>query len=296
MKILIADTFGPGLPGKLERFGEVIEGDLGHLSTAKVLLVRGKTKADAEYLDRAAKLKLIVRGGVGIDNIDLEHCRGMGILVRNTPEASSVAVAELCFALMLAVKRHVVLGHSSTQAGQWLKKELGGTELYGKTLGLIGVGRVGTEVARRARAFGMRVIAFRASGKPHELAEVTDLDTVLAEADVISLHVPLTDQTRRIIRAETIDKMKPGVVLINTARGKCIRDRDLAAALKSGHVAGAGLDVYHGEPPVGSPLLSCRNVVLLPHLGASTAENMDRIGEQIVEQIALFQQGKLESL
>jgi len=296
MKILIADKFGPDLPVKLAKYGEVVEADLSHLPTADVVLVRSMTRADKAYIDRAENLKLIIRGGVGIDNIDLEYCRQKGILVRNTPEASAVAVAELAMAMMLAIVRHVVPAHNGTRSGQWLKKELKGTELCGKTLGLIGVGRIGTEVGRRAQAFGMKVIAARATAKPHEIAEVVDLDTLLAESDFISLHIPLTHETIEIINTRTIGKMKDGVILINTARGKHVNEADLAAALKSGKVRYAALDVYQSEPPTGSPLLDCDNVLLTPHLGASTEENMARIGEIIEQQIGDFVAGKLESL
>lgn len=292
MKILISDNFGPELPGLLSKHGEVFVADDAAVSEADVILVRSKTKVRGEYLERAKNLKLVIRGGVGIDNIDSAACAARGILVRNTPQASAIAVAEMAFALMLAVVRHIPAADAGTRAGDWPKKLLGGTELYGKTLGLVGVGNIGGEVARRARAFGMRVLAHRRSGRPSEVAEVVALETLLATSDFVSLHVPATAQTKGLIDAATIDKMKTGAVLINTARGACVVDEDLAAALRSGKLAGAGIDVYRSEPVESdSPLLTAPNVVLAPHLGASTRENMARVGAIAAQIVADFAAG-----
>lgn len=286
MKILIADKFGADLADKLARFGQVFVADDSKVPEADVILVRSKTKVRGEYLDRAQNLKLVIRGGVGIDNIDVETCKQRGILVRNTPEASAIAVAEMAMALMLAVVRHIPAADHGTRAGEWPKKALGGTELNGKTLGLIGIGNIGTEVARRAGAFGMRVLAYDIrEGMTSDVAELVDLDTLLAQADFLSLHVPAVEGTIGFVNADLIARMKPGAILINTARGKCVDEAAVAKALADGRLGGAGLDVYCSEPvPNDSPLLTAPNTVLAPHLGASTSENMDRIGE-IAERI-----------
>ncbi len=284
MKILISDPFGKDLPGKLKEYGEVTD-NKDELPNADIVLVRSATKATKEYIDQAKSLKMIIRGGVGIDNIDVEYAKSKGIRVHNTPEASSIAVGELAMAMMLAIQRNIVKAHNTTKNGEWIKKQLKGQELYKKTLGLIGIGRIGTEVAKRAQAFGMKVIAYRKSGKPSEYAEIVGLDELLEKSDIISLHTPITEETKGIINKDTIAKMKNGVVIINTARGKLVNDQDLADGLKSGKVRYAGIDVYHAEPPKDSPLLGVDNVLLIPHLGAQTYENMDRIGEIVIELI-----------
>ncbi|MFO8072576.1 MAG: hydroxyacid dehydrogenase [Polyangia bacterium] len=282
MKILISDAFDPSLPGRLAKFGEAFD-DKDRLAEAEVVLVRSKTKVTAEYIDSAPNLKLVIRGGVGIDNIDVEYAKSKGIEVRNTPQASSIAVAELAMALMLAVPNKVPFGHEGMIAGDWRKKQIKRTELYQKTLGLIGIGRIASEVAKRAAAFGMKVVAFDPYVKQSEHAEMLPLDDVLARADYLSLHTPLTDETKGMVNASFIGKMKDGAILINTGRGKCVVEEDVAAALKSGKLAGFGNDVWYSDPPESTPLTSAPNVVLMPHVGASTAENLLRIGDVIVE-------------
>ncbi len=287
MKILISDPFGKDLPEKLKELGEVTD-NKDELATADIVLVRGATKATKEYIDSAPNLKMIIRGGVGIDNIDVAYAKSKGIKVHNTPEASAIAVAELAIAMMLAIQRNIVRAHNTTKNGEWIKKQLKGQELYKKTLGLIGVGNIGTEVAKRAQAFGMNVIAHRKSDKPSDYAKIVDLNEVLARADIISLHTPITEETQAIINKDTISKMKDGVVLINTGRGKLVNEQDLADALVSGKIRYAGIDVYHAEPPKDSPLLGVDNVLLIPHLGAQTYENMGRIGDIVIELIRNF--------
>jgi D-3-phosphoglycerate dehydrogenase len=268
--------------------------DAAHLPTADIILIRSETKADRPWIDRAKNLKLLIRGGVRTENVDTDHCTRKGILFRTTPEASAVAVAELVFALMLAAARHIVEAHLATRSGQWPKKELRGSELYGKTLGLVGVGRIGTEVAKRAEAFGMTVLAVRRTGKSHDIAELVDFDTLLARSDFISLHVPLNNTTRELINKRTLAKMKDGVMLVNTASGGCVNEPDLAQALNSGKVACAGLDVFAKEPPVGSPLLTAKNVLLTPHVGSPTAESNRRIGTIVSDLIRKFAAGELK--
>ena len=293
MLILIADAFDPGLPARLSRFGEVTD-ESSRLPDADVVLVRSKTKCTREYIDGAKKLKLIIRGGVGIDNIDSAYAKEKGIVVRNTPKASAIAVGELAFALMIAMPNHVVASHVSMTEGKWLKKELKRTELFGKTLGLVGVGNIGTEVAKRARAFGMKVKAYDKFLTKSEWAElVGSLDELVDGADYISLHLPLTDETKGMINASVIAKMKPGARLINTGRGGCIEADDVVAALESGHLAGYATDVWPSDPPADDyPILRAKNVLMTPHIGASSKENLLRIGDEVEAIITEFKEGK----
>ena len=284
MKILIADAFDAGLPGRLAQFGEVFD-DMGRLAEAEVLLVRSKTKVTKEMLEGAPNLKLVIRRGVGLDNVDREACKARGVEVKNTPQASSVAVAELAMALMLAVPNRLIEAHNGMKEGKFLKKELKRTELFQKTLGLLGIGMIGTEVARRARAFGMKVIAYDPFVLNHEHAQLrSSMDEVLHEADYISVHTPLTDQTKGMLNKDAFAKMKKGVVIVNTGRGKVVAEADLAEALKSGQVGAYAADVWYSDPPDPScPLLTAPNVVMTPHIGASSKENLLRIGDCIVE-------------
>jgi len=282
MKILISDAFDPSLPGKLAAFGEVTD-DKERVAEVDVVLVRSKTKCDRAYIDRAKKLRLIIRGGVGLDNIDVDYARSKGIQVFNTAEASAVAVAELAFALMIAVPSRLVDGHVSMTQRRWLKKELKRTELMGKTLGLIGAGNIGTELARRALAFGMRVIAYDPLLKGHELVELVRLEELFGQADYLSLHVPLTDETRGMINRQTLGLMKKGAILINTGRGKCVVEEDVVEALNSGQLGGYGTDVWYKDEIYGSPIVGAPNTVVMPHLGASSKENLLRIGDIVVD-------------
>ena len=285
MLILICDAFDPSLPKRLERFGEVTE-DQARLRDAQVALVRSKTKCTAEWIAQAPKLKLIIRGGVGIDNIDAKAAKERGIEVRNTPNASSVAVAELAFALMIAVPNRLVEAHNALKLeGKFLKKEIKRTELMGKTLGLVGIGRIAQELGKRARAFGMRVLAFDPYVKTSEAAIlVPTVKELFQQSDYISLHTPLTDETRGMINRESIANMKNGVVIVNTGRGKCVVEEDLVEALKSGKVGAYATDVWFSDPPDPScPLLTAPNVIMTPHIGASSKENLLRIGDEVIE-------------
>ena len=290
MKILISDAFDPSLPAKLEGFGEVIE-DKERLPEVDVVLVRSKTKCTRDYIDQAENLRLIIRGGVGLDNIDVEYARSKGIQVFNTASASAVAVAELAFALMIAVPTRIVEGHIGMTQHEWLKKQLKRTELMGKTLGLIGAGNIGTELARRAIGFGMRVIAFDPLIKNHECVDLVTLEELFAESDYISLHVPLTDTTKGMINTGAISQMKDGVVILNTARGGCVVEEDMVDALKSGKVRAYATDVWNSDPPDEScPLYDAPNVIMTPHIGASSRENMLRIGDVVVRILEDFDQ------
>jgi D-3-phosphoglycerate dehydrogenase len=288
MKILISDAFDPALPAKLEAFGEVTD-DKDRLEEVDVVLVRSKTTCRKDYIDRAKNLRLIIRGGVGLDNIDVEYARSKGIQVFNTASASAVAVAELAFALMIAVPTRMVEGHEGMRQRQWLKKQLKRTELMGKTLGLIGAGNIGTELARRAIAFGMRVIAYDPLLKSHECVDLVGLDEVFAQSDYVSLHVPLTDETKGLFNSDTFAQMKDGVVIVNTARGGCVVEDDMVAALESGKVRAYATDVWYSDPPDAScPLYDAPNVIMTPHLGASSRENMLRIGDVVVRILEDF--------
>ena len=283
MVILICDAFDSSLPKRLERFGEVTD-DVARLKDAEIALVRSKTKCTAEWIAGAPKLKMIIRGGVGLDNVDAKAAKGRGIEVRNTPAASSVAVAELAFGLMLAVPNRLIEAHNALKEGKFLKKEIKRTELFGKTLALVGIGRIASEVAKRAAAFGMRVLAYDPFVKHSDVAIlVPTLKDLLRQADYISLHVPLNDETKGMINKTSLAEMKDGVVIVNTGRGKCIVEEDLAEALKSGKVAAYATDVWYSDPPdPSSPLLSAPNIVMTPHIGASSKENLLRIGNEVV--------------
>jgi D-3-phosphoglycerate dehydrogenase len=288
MHTLIADAFDAKLPERLAAFGTV-SSDMATLGQANVLLVRSKTKVDASLLAQAPALKLVIRGGVGMDNVDKKLCAEKGVKAMNTPRASSVAVAEMAMAFMVAIPARLIEAHTSMKEGKFLKSELKRTELFKKTLGLIGAGNIATEVAKRAQAFGMEVIAFDPFLKEHPIATMVSLDELAAKADVISIHTPLTDETRGMIDAAFLAKVKDGLILINTGRGKCVVDADLAAALHSGKVRAYGTDVWPSDPPPADcPLLTAPNVFMAPHLGASSKENLGRIGDEVVAILTDF--------
>lgn len=288
MHILIADAFDAKLPERLAAFGTV-SSDMATLGQANVLLVRSKTKVTPELLAQAPGLKLVIRGGVGMDNVDKKACAEKGVKAVNTPKASSVAVAEMAMAFMVAIPARLIEAHMSMKEGKFLKNELKRTELFKKTLGLIGAGAIATEVAKRAQAFGMEVIAFDPFLKEHPIAKLVSLDELAAKADVISMHTPLTDETKGMINAALIAKMKDGVIIVNTGRGKCVVEEDLVAALTSGKVRAYGTDVWYNDPPAPEcPLLTAPNVFMAPHLGASSKENLGRIGDEVVAILTDF--------
>ncbi|HAP42571.1 MAG: hydroxyacid dehydrogenase [Spirochaetes bacterium GWD1_61_31] len=290
MVILLADAFQADLPKRLEAFGTVVQ-DMGKVAEAEIIIVRSKTKVTKDIIDAAPKLKFIIRGGVGVDTIDVPYAESKKIAVTNTPEASSVAVAELAFAMMVAMPANIAPADASMKQGKWLKKELERTELLGKTLGLVGIGRIAREVAVRAKAFGMRVIAYDKYVEKSDAAEMMGLDKVYAQADYLSLHTPLTDETKGMINAKSIAVMKKGMRIINTCRGQVVVEADVAAALSTGDLAGYAADVFYAEPPTGSPLLTAPHTLLAPHLGASTAENLVRLGDCIVERVQNYVKG-----
>jgi D-3-phosphoglycerate dehydrogenase len=273
-------------PGKMTRTQTLVT-----IPEAHALIVRSDTKVDAEMLAQAQNLKVVVRAGVGVDNIDLNECTARGIVVMNTPDANTVSAAEHTIALILAMARRIPQADRSMRKGEWERKNFTGIQLMGKTLGIIGFGRVGRAVAERVRCLGVNEIAYDPF-VPEDVARhlglslVSRLDDLFERADIISLHAVITDQTREIINAENITKMKDGVFIVNAARGALINDADLAAALKSGKVAGAALDVYDVEPPSpDNPLLGLDNVVYTPHLGASTFEAQEAVGVEAAHAV-----------
>jgi D-3-phosphoglycerate dehydrogenase len=259
------------------------------VADADALIVRSAVQANASLLGTARKLRVIGRAGVGVDNVDLDAATKRGICVMNTPGANAVAVAEHTMGLMLAMARLIPRADASLKQGKWDKKSLEGSELRGKTLGVFGLGRIGMEVARRAQAFGMAVVAHDPYVTKVVAAEkgvtLVDADQLFATADYITLHVGLTPQTARMINSETIARMKDGARLVNCARGELVDEIALAHALQSGHLAGAAIDVFDEEPPTHSPLLGLANTILTPHVAGSTKEAQEAVGVQIAQQV-----------
>ncbi len=254
----------------------------------EILIVRSATKVTREIIERGTKLKIIGRAGVGLDNIDVNAAKEKGVKVLNTPGASAISVAELTFGLMLSAARHIARGTKDLKEGLWTKKELEGYELFGKTLGIIGLGMIGKEVAKRALAFGMNVIAYDPLVPGFEKVRMVDLVELYRSSDVITLHVPLTEQTKHMINAKTIEKMKDRVIIVNASRGGVIDEEALYNALISGKVYAAAFDVFEVEPPqddLRKKLLKLPNVVATPHIGASTYEAQERVGKELVERI-----------
>ncbi len=253
------------------------------------LIIRSATKVDRAMLEAAPKLKMVGRAGVGVDNVDLPAATDRGVVVMNAPDGNTVATAELAFALMLSLARQIPAAQASMAAGQWDRKSFMGTELRGKTLGIIGFGRVGRAIATRAKAFEMAVITYDpyvSSEAPMAMGvEPVSLDQIYTRSDFITLHALVTPENKHMINATSIAKMKKGVRIINAARGALIDDAALAQAIKDGQVAGAGLDVYNNEPPeAGNPLIGLKGVIHTPHLGASTLEAQDEVAVQIAQQ------------
>jgi D-3-phosphoglycerate dehydrogenase len=297
-KVLIADKLSPAA---LEIFKERgVEADVKTGLSKDELLkiidqydgmaIRSATKVTADVIAAAKKLKVVGRAGIGVDNVDIPAATAAGIIVMNTPFGNSITTAEHAIALMMALARELPAANASTQAGKWEKNRFMGTELYGKILGLIGAGNIGSIVADRARGLKMRVVAFDPYLSPERAADLgvekAELNDLLARADFITLHTPLTAETRNIISADAINKMKKGVRIINCARGGLVDEVALKAAIDSGHVAGAALDVYAEEPAKSNILFGNEKVVATPHLGASTAEAQENVALQVAEQIS----------
>ncbi|HXW93243.1 MAG TPA: phosphoglycerate dehydrogenase [Terriglobales bacterium] len=269
-----------------EQIGDALA---AHLESADALIVRSTVQVNADLLAKARRLRVIGRAGVGVDNIELELATRQGIAVMNTPGANAVAVAEHTFAVMLAMARHLCQANRLTHAGRWEKKSLQGSELRGKTLGIVGLGRIGMEVARRARAFAMVVVAHDpfVSGAVAQEQGITmaSLEEVYAAADYLTLHVGLTSQTAGMIHAGSLSQMKPGLRLVNCARGELVDEAALAEALRQGRIAAAALDVFVEEPLAHSRLQELDQVVLTPHIAGSTEEAQEAVGYQIAMQV-----------
>jgi D-3-phosphoglycerate dehydrogenase / 2-oxoglutarate reductase len=301
MKVLISDKAAKECRRKLEEFRgiEVVEKTglepaalLGEVSGYEGLIVRSATKVTRDVLSSGKKLKVVGRAGAGVDNIDVKAASELGIIVMNTPGGNSAAVAELTVALMFALARSIPRADAAMKQGQWLKKELEGRELGGKTLGLVGIGNVGAIVCRLATAIGMKVVAhdpYVKADRAREIgAELVGLDGVYSRSDYLSVHVPKTKETAGMIGAAAFAKMKKGVYLVNCARGGIVVEKDLLAALDGGQVAGAGLDVYDEEPPKESALARHPRVVATPHIGASTEEAQVVVAVMIAEQVGRY--------
>jgi D-3-phosphoglycerate dehydrogenase len=300
MKVLVADKISPkGVaylrqqPGieVVEAYGSSPEKMLELVKDVHAIAVRSETKITAAIFAAAPLLKVVGRAGVGVDNVDVEAATERGVIVMNTPSGNTIATAELTFTHLLCGARPVPQAAASMRAGQWDRKSFSGIELFRKTLGIVGLGRIGSEVAKRAQAFGMRVLAYDPYLAPSRAQalqiESVALDELLKQSDYITVHMPLTDDTKYMINDEAFAKCKKGVRIFNCARGGIIQETALLAALKSGQVAAAGLDVYEDEPLAKeSEFRAMANVVLTPHLGASTAEAQESVGIEIAEQIA----------
>jgi len=256
------------------------------------MVVRSRTKVRQPLIDLCPNLKVIVRGGVGLDTIDAEYARSKGIAVMNTPKASSASVAELAVGYMFVLARSICKATSTMKAEKWEKKSFEGDELGGKTLGLIGIGNIGKEVAKRAQALGMTVIANDPYVKEAEGVKLVTLDELLGQADYISLHLPKTKDSAGMIGKAQFDKMKTGVRIINCARGGIVDEAALYEALTNGKVAGAALDVFAEEPPTDWKLLKLDNVIGSPHIGAATREAQGRVGAEVAEKLIEFAKGK----
>jgi len=300
MNVLVCDPISPKGIALLQQRSElkvsVLEQRLSEsellprLGDVAAIVVRSETKVTKKVVEAAPKLRVVGRAGVGVDNVDVEAATQRGIVVMNTPGGNTISTAELTFSMLMALARKIPQAHASMKAGQWTRKEFQGVELYNKTLGILGMGRIGSEVARRAIAFGMRVLAYdpylslsRAKALQVELVE---LDEIYARSDFLTVHMPMTDETRGMIDAAAFAKMKKGVRVLNCARGGIINEKDLCAAVRSGQVAGAALDVYEEEPlPEQFPLRELPQVIMTPHLGANTEEAQENVGIEVAEAI-----------
>ena len=290
MKILIPDNMEKEVVEKIKNLGDVVylpQNLDAALADAEVLIVRSQTKVTRELLAKAKKLKLVARAGVGLDNVDQRACKERGIKVLNTPGASTESVAELALTLVAVLLRKIVQAHTQMKNKICDKKKLVGKEIKGKTLGIIGFGRIGSAVAERAHALGMNVLVYNPEPFKSDFAKSVELENLLRESDVVTLHVPITESTRKMINKERLALMKNGAYLINTARGEVVDEDALYDALKSGKLGGAALDVL-GKEPYDGKLLELDNVVFTSHTGANTTDAQNRIGEELVARLKEF--------
>jgi len=301
-KVLISDKFDAEGVSRLKNtsgFEVIYKG--GHskedliqdLPEADCLIVRSATKVKGDVFNYAKKLKLIVRAGVGVDNIDINEASRRGIIVMNAPGGSSITTAEHAIAMMLSLARNIPQANASMKQGKWEKSKFLGVEITNKTLGVIGLGRIGREVVKRAKGLKMRVLGYdpyiTAEHLTHLEIEIVDLDTIFKESDFITVHTPLTESTKHLINKDNISKLKKGVRLINCARGEIYDEQALVEGLKSGHIAGVALDVFSQEPiPADFPLLAFENCIMTPHLGASTAEAEFAVAMETIDEVIEF--------
>jgi D-3-phosphoglycerate dehydrogenase len=297
MKVLVCDKVDQGCLDAMRGAGLDVDVKTGMtpeqlvevVPAYNIAIVRSATKFRKPAIDAAASMKLIVRGGVGLDNIDVGYAESKGIAVRNTPAAATISVAELALAMMFTMARKLAQSSASMKEGKWEKKAFEGTELYGKTLGIVGIGRIGSALAERATCLGMTVLAYDCRAVPDtDCYTCLTFDEIIRRGDFLSLHTPLTPETKNIINAECIAKMKDGVYIVNAARGGTIDEDALLDALKSGKVAGAALDVFAEEPTQKLELLQHPNVIASPHVGAQTAEGQARVGGEVASIVIDF--------
>ena len=298
MKVLANDGLEISAINKIKKNGIYIETNhldkeelIENIKNYDVLVVRSNTKVTSDVLEAGAKgnLKLVIRAGVGIDNIDLDYAKKVGIKVSNTPDASSDSVAELALGHMFSVARYIAVANYTMRNGQWNKKQYKGSEIAGKILGIIGMGRIGKALAGKAEALGMKIIYADVLGKQDNLAyEFMDLDNVLKVSDYVSLHVPYDKDKGALISSREISMMKEGAVIINCARGKVVDEEALLEGLNSGKLAGAGIDVFEQEPSKNTELINHERVSVTPHIGASTKEAQERIGKEVAAIVINF--------
>lgn len=297
-RVLISDALSPAAVAIFKDHGIAVDVKTGLaksdllkiISDYDGLAIRSSTKVDTDVLAAATRLRVVGRAGIGVDNVDIKAATARGVIVMNTPFGNSITTAEHAISMMMALARQIPDADRSTRAGKWEKSRFMGVELYGKTLGVIGCGNIGAIVANRAQGLKMKVVAFDPFLSVDRAMDLgvtkVELDDLLTRADFITLHTPLTDQTRNILNAATLAKTKRGVRIINCARGGLVEEKALLAALKSGQVAGAALDVFEVEPAKSNPLFETENVICTPHLGASTTEAQENVALQVAEQMA----------
>jgi len=300
-RVLVSDKIAKeGLAPLLESGQvEIVEksvDDAKDLDTYDALLVRSATKVTDAAMEKMAGLKIIGRAGVGVDNIDVPAATRRGLVVVNAPDANTIATAEHTFALMLAMVRKLCLANASIRRGEWDRSSFMGSELFGKTLGIIGFGRIGQEVAKRARAFEMNVLAYSRSITPEKAgaagAQARSLEEILTSSDIITVHTPATPETKGLLGEENLRKTKPGVMIINAARGGIVDEAALKRLLDSGHIAAAALDVFTQEPPESYELMQMEQVTATPHIAASTREAQLKVARVVAEEVLNFAMGK----
>lgn len=300
-RVLVSDKIAKeGLAPLLESGQvEIVEksvDDAKDLDTYDALLVRSATKVTDAVMEKMAGLKIIGRAGVGVDNIDVPAATRRGLVVVNAPDANTIATAEHTFTLMLAMVRKLCLANASIRRGEWDRSSFMGSELFGKTLGIIGFGRIGQEVAKRARAFEMNVLAYSRSITPEKAgaagAQASSLEEILTSSDIITVHTPATPETKGLLGEENLRKTKPGVMIINAARGGIVDEAALKRLLDSGHIAAAALDVFTQEPPESYELMQMEQVTATPHIAASTREAQLKVARVVAEEVLNFAMGR----